>query len=383
VEAHRQVEDQAAAFLARRDGDDWTERDQAELERWLAGSTARRVAFLRLEAAWDEARRLKALSAGLTPGTVPPPGEWRNTPFFDSNTTSMQRADLVDSPAPSPSRPGARGARDSRLRPRARHFALAATILLALGIGAYFLSGPQGNRYSTPIGGIASVPLSDGSHITLNTASEVRVELTPSERHIRLEEGEAFFDVAHDANRPFIVQVGKKLVIAVGTKFSVRREGHDVRIVVTEGKVRVETGSAAGGEGSSELGRTPNQPGEYARGTAYTRAVGPGEAFLTPGDVASVGDDGIVIEQRPVAEVQDDLSWRQGYLTFHDTSLADAVAEFNRYNTHQIVIEDPAVAAIRISGSFRALNYEAFVRVLDDGFAIHSRSSEDTTTLGK
>jgi len=380
VEAHRQVEDQAAAFLARRDGDGWTEANQAALEAWLAGSTARRVAFLRLEAAWDEARRLKALSAGLPAGTVPPPGEWRNTPFFDSNPTPAPEAELTDSAGPTPSRPGLRS---SRIRPRVRHFALAATILLALGVGAYFLSGPQGNRYSTPIGGIASVPLSDGSHITLNTASEVRVELTPKERHIRLEEGEAFFDVAHDANRPFIVQVGKKRVIAVGTKFSVRREGNDVRVVVTEGKVRVETGSAARGEGSSELGRTPNQSEENAQGTAYTRAVGPGEAFLTPGSIASVGDDGIVIEQRPVAEVQDDLSWRQGYLTFHDTSLADAVAEFNRYNTHQIVIEDPAVAAIRISGSFRALNYEAFVRVLDDGFAIHSRSSEDTTTLGK
>ena len=66
-----------------------------------------------------------------------------------------------------------------------------------------------------------------------------------------------------------------------------------------------------------------------------------------------------------------------------NTSLADAVAEFNRYNTHRIVIEDPAVAAIRISGTFRTLNYEAFVRVLDHGFAIHSRTSEDTTTKQK
>jgi len=382
VEAHKQVEDQAAAFLARRDGDDWTQANQAEFEKWLGGSTARRVAFLRLEAAWDEARRLKALSAGLPPGTVPPPGQWRDTPFFDSDATPTRQAEFIDHPAPRPSRPGARSARDTRLRPRVRHFALAASILLALGIGAYFLSGPQGNRYSTPIGGIASVPLSDGSHITLNTASEVRVELTPSERHIRLEEGEAFFDVAHDASRPFIVQVGKKRVIAVGTKFSVRREGDDVRVVVTEGKVRVETGSR-GAEGSNRIATKRENSAAGAQATAFTGPVGPGEAFLTPGSIASVGDDGIVIEQRPVAEVQDDLNWRQGYLTFHDTSLADAVAEFNRYNTHQIVIEDPAVAAIRISGSFRALNYEAFVRVLDDGFAIHSRSSEDTTSLGK
>ena len=103
--------------------------------------------------------------------------------------------------------------------------------------------------------------------------------------------------------------------------------------------------------------------------------------FLTPGSVASAGDAGVVVEQKPLAEAEDDLSWRQGYLTFHDTSLADAVAEFNRYNAHKIAIDDPAVAAIRISGTFRASNYEAFVRVLDDGFAIHSKSSEDSTTL--
>src|ERR1700693_1720547 len=84
VESHRQMEDQAAAFLARRDGDDWTDANQAELEQWLIGSTARRVAFLRLEAAWDEARRLKALGAGLPPGSVPAPGERRHTPVFDS-----------------------------------------------------------------------------------------------------------------------------------------------------------------------------------------------------------------------------------------------------------------------------------------------------------
>jgi transmembrane sensor len=263
-----------------------------------------------------------------------------------------------------------------------RYFAVAATILLALGLGAYFTSRPNGDRYSTPIGGIETVPLRDGSNMTLNTATQVRVELTPKERHIRLDQGEAFFEVAHDPNRPFIVQVGTRRVIAVGTRFSVRREGDDVRVVVTEGKVRVETGSN-GEEGSNRAATTHDRSAAGAQATEFVRTSGPGEAFLTPGSVASAGDDGIVIEQKPLAEAQDDLTWRQGYLTFHDTSLADAVAEFNRYNTHQIVIEDPAVAAIRISGSFRALNYQAFVRVLNDGFAIHSMSSEDTTTLAR
>lgn len=376
MEAHRQMEDQAAAFLARRDGDDWTEANQVELEQWLAGSIARRVAFLRLEAAWDEARRLKALSAGLPSGVVPPAGEWRHSPFFDPESAASPRIEAV-APAVSTHSSSAKG--NVRDATRVRPLAFAATVLLALGVGAYFISTPRGDRYSTPIGGIASVPLSDGSNITLNTATQVRVELTPHERDIRLDAGEAFFEVAHDPARPFVVQVGNTRIIAVGTKFSVRREGDDVRVVVTEGKVRVESQSRRGGG----LGVTSKSEGDADAMPDATRDGPPGAVFLTPGSVASASDDGIVIENEALAEVEDDLTWRQGYFTFHDTSLADAVAEFNRYNKHQIVIEDPAVAAIRISGTFRALNYEAFVRVLDDGFAIHSRSSEDTTTLRK
>jgi len=293
VESHRQMEDQAAAFLAERDAGEWTHEQQAQLEHWLGASTARRVAFLRLEAVWEEARRLEALSAGLPSGVVPRPGELRNTPFFDSNMTQSLQARFPEPPGSTPSRPDSRGPRQ---RPRVRHFALAASILLALGLGAYFSSSPKGDRYSTPIGGgFETVPLRGGSKIILSTATQVRVELSPKERHIRLDEGEAFFEVAHDPARPFIVQVGSKRVIAVGTKFSVRRQGNDLRVIVTEGKLRAETGSARGeaaGRGVATHERS------VAETTALTRASGSGEAFLTPGNVASVGDDGIVIEEK-------------------------------------------------------------------------------------
>src|ERR1700722_18020756 len=243
MDSHQDIEDQAAAFLAQRDRGDWSPADQAQLERWLAQSTARRVGFLRLEATWDEARRLKALSAGLAPGVVPPPGEWRHTPFFDSQSASVVRDGLTAPTAPIVS---AQNRTDTPNAKRMRFFAVAATVLLAIGFITYLALSPTGERYSTPIGGIASVPLADGSHITLNTATQVHVELTPQERRIRLDDGEAFFEVAHDASRPFVVQVGNKRVIAVGTKFSVRRVGDDIRVVVTEGKVRVDSGSAAG-----------------------------------------------------------------------------------------------------------------------------------------
>src|SRR5690606_7372246 len=70
------IERAAAAWLARRDAGGWAARDQAELEDWLAASTAHRVAWLRLQAAWRESGRLKALGAGLPAGRVPAPGRW-------------------------------------------------------------------------------------------------------------------------------------------------------------------------------------------------------------------------------------------------------------------------------------------------------------------
>jgi transmembrane sensor len=357
MESHEQIEDQAAEYLAKRDNGEWTAADQAELDQWMAESIARRVAFLRLEGVWDEARRLKALTAGLQRGTVPAPGEWRHSPFFDSESPELDRGATVVSSTPLESE-----RRNIQSTLRVRFFASAATVLLALGIGLYVASYPTGDHYKTPVGGIAQVPLRDGSHITLNTATQLRVELTPQERHIRLDDGEAYFEVAHDPTRPFVVQVGNKRIIAVGTQFSVRRNGADIRVVVTEGKVRIDDGSA--------------MPRTASGGAA-------GDVFVVSGDIASAGDEGIVVQKKRLTEIEDSLSWRQGYLTFHDTSLADAVTEFNRYNLHKIKIEDSSVAAIRISGTFRALNYEAFVRVLDDGFAIHARSADDVTTLVK
>jgi transmembrane sensor len=359
MDSHREIEDHAAALLARRDSGDWTDADQAHLEEWMAVSTARRVAVLRLEAAWENARRLRALGAGLPRGTVPPADELQSSLFFTGSlSTGVEinetRGSEKAHDSPGPHERGAGG----RLRgPRVR-LAAAASMLIAVGVGTYFAIAPTGERYATPIGGIASVPLQDGSSVTLNTASEVRVELTPNERHIRLDKGEAFFEVAKDPNRPFIVEVSSKRVIAVGTKFSVRRDGDDIRVAVTEGKVEVTD-------------------------TRASSASDAGEAFLTPGHIASADAAGIMVEDRPLAEVVDDLSWRQGYLTFHETSLADAVAEFNRYNTHQIAVADPKVAAIRISGTFRAVNYRAFIQVLDAGFAIRAESNQDTTTLSK
>ncbi|HWM67859.1 MAG TPA: FecR domain-containing protein [Steroidobacteraceae bacterium] len=367
MESHKQIEDAAAEFLAKRDSGDWGEVDQARLSRWMQGSTARRVAILRLEAIWEEAGRVRALGAGLQPGAVPPPGEWGRSPFFNSDNDTYETVPRSEA-TESEDEPRARAVdvrSETRVTgwngvssPRRRGLlAVAAGLLLAVGIGAYLTLIPSGDRYSTPVGGVASVPLQDGSNVILNTASAVRVELTPTARRIRLDKGEAFFEVAKDPRRPFIVQAGSKRVIAVGTKFSVRRTGEEIRVVVTEGRVRIEgVGPDAG------------------------RAVRPAD-ILPAGSIASADEAGLLVQEKPLAEVEADLSWRRGYLTFHETPLGDAIVEFNRYNTRPIAIDDPKVASIRISGTFRPTNREAFIRLLQDGFSIHVSIKDDRTVL--
>jgi transmembrane sensor len=103
--------------------------------------------------------------------------------------------------------------------------------------------------------------------------------------------------------------------------------------------------------------------------------------MLTAGDMARAEGSAVVVQRAPPPQVEEFLSWREGYLRFHETALAAAVAEMNRYNTRKIVIEDPTLAAVRISGTFRPTQYEAFVRVLQDGFSVQARNEGERITL--
>lgn len=328
----RQIEEQALAWVAKRDSGRWSQADEQEFAEWLRADTAHRVSFLRVEAGWEQTARLKVFGVGGTPGVVPEPGQWRASPFFERR------------PAP---------AGRSKLRPASWKIAgIAATVLVAAGVAVGLRISLTGDDYSTPVGGVASIPLLDGSRMTLNTASKVRVALTENERRIELQTGEAFFTVAKDPARPFVVLAGNRRVVAVGTQFSVRREGGDVQVIVTEGKVRVER--ADGGEVAESL---------------------------VAGTVMRTVHDSLLVQKKSPREAEDALSWRSGYLTFDETSLADAVAEFNRYSSKRIVIADEKLAALRINGKFRSTNAQDFVRLLREGFGIQVRQAGETLNL--
>ena len=117
--------------------------------------------------------------------------------------------------------------------------------------------------------------------------------------------------------------------------------------------------------------------------TATVRVRRTPPAPLTAGDLARADGSAVVVQKAPPPRVEEFLSWREGYLRFHETALADAVAEMNRYNTRKIFIEDPQLAAVKITGTFRPTQYAAFVRVLQDGFSIQARTEEKRITLSQ
>lgn len=338
-----QINAQAARWLARRDAPDWSESNAVELEGWIQASFRHRVAFLRLESVWKKTGRLKALGAGHAAGEIPPPGQWHRSPFSDSHeVTTVTLGDHK------------REARDRRPDPRRRRPMLAASVLLAcLACAAWYLI-PRGSKYQTPVGAIETVAIVDGSRVTLNTDTEIRVALSESERRIQLDRGEAYFEVAKDVHRPFVVHAGAVSVTAVGTQFSVRRQGEDTLVIVTEGVVRVQ------GSGVGSL--------------AEPKAVPAGQS-------ARVSEAGVLIQDEPGPRAEEALSWRSGMLVFRDTRLENAAAEFNRYNSRKILIADRKLKDLRVAGSFKSTSTDTFAHLLEQGFAIRVEEHDDSIVL--
>ncbi|HEY8328094.1 MAG TPA: FecR domain-containing protein [Rhodanobacter sp.] len=354
----REIEHTAAAWLARRDAGDWSERDRQLLDAWLDASVAHRVAFIRLDAAWRQSDRLKALGAGVPAGVVPARGSWTPSPFGNADEPAEEPRHLHQAHTDAaPHRHIPRRHREQR-RSLFRHFATAAVLALvvSLALGWRHYTAVEQASYRTAIGDLQEVPLADGSIATLSSDSRLLVTLSHGERHVDLQQGEAFFAVAKDPARPFVVSAGGRRVTAVGTRFSVRRDAADLRVVVTQGLVRLE---------SDRLPNGLRQP----------------TTLLPAGSVALASDTGVVVTTGSVQQAEEYLSWRSGFVNFHDTPLATAAAEFNRYNARKIVIGDASVGAMRVGGNFRWSNTDAFVRLLAQGFPIKARQQGDSIVL--
>jgi len=355
-----EIEATAASWFAKREGGDWNAADQAQLEAWLDSSTAHRIAFVRIMTAWERSGRLTALGAGVPEGTIPPRGAWgfALSAKVPTSRAARERGESVAGAAPAATPSIVPEVRAASRPLFSRHMrAVAALLVAGTAAGAFwYFSTDHADSYRTQIGALTTVPLSDGSKVTLNTDSQIHVELSPTLRRVKLDQGEAFFEVSKDGARPFVVEIADKRVIAVGTQFSVRRENNDIRVLVTEGRVWIER-----------------------RGTADKAA----QTQLAAGSEARTSQTAVLIDRPAPAQVEQLLSWRTGYLIFRDTALADAVADFNRYSARKIYIEDPAIAGIRIGGNFRSGDADAFLWLLHSGFPINVEQRSDRIILTK
>jgi transmembrane sensor len=184
--------------------------------------------------------------------------------------------------------------------------------------------------------------------VTLNTASQIEARMNGQERTIRLLEGEAFFEVAHDASRPFRVYAGDGVTMAVGTAFSVRLEEHAVEVVVSEGKV------------------------SFARVADTVEPV----AYVSAGEAASFSDS-VMIAPVGTEEVGRKLAWTEGRLVFSGDPLSSVVADISRYTDIEFEFASEELADQRVGGVFVVGEVDDMLAALETNFPVRAVRIDD------
>ncbi|MBC3916045.1 FecR domain-containing protein [Undibacterium sp. CY18W] len=313
-----EIEEQAANWLARRDSGNWSDEQETAMQAWINEATAHRIAYLRLKSVWQRANRLSSLKMPQQ-YSVPKP----RAAF--SLLTGWR---------------------------------IAAGVLVIVGAGTLVVSSDiltPATRYGTVLGESKTLALPDGSRLALNTNTHIRTQISSEKRLVWLDSGEAYFEVAHDTKRPFVIEAGKSRVTVLGTKFSVRRDGDQIKVNVVDGRVQVSNSDA----------KSPSQP------------LPENAVVMTKNETLETGNGQLVVNHKTTEQIMRQLDWRQGKLVLDDMTLAQAVSEFNRYNQKKLVILDASAGQIKIAGSFNVDNVDGFARLLHQGFGLKIEIGKD------
>ena len=208
----------------------------------------------------------------------------------------------------------------------------------------YQASIPKPNIYHTAVGELSTVGLPDGSVVTLNTESAIRIDFTGQQRRVWLERGEAFFDVAKDENRIFSINTGEKTIRVIGTKFNVRKSDATLKVSVTEGLVAIQP---------SALPSSEHIDFEEA------------ETLLPAGSVGAFSGTSEVITRVTSKEVLANQQWRQGIFRFNNEPLANVITEFNRYRMKKITLQNRDLGKLKISGVFKLKDGDSILSALE------------------
>ncbi len=333
------IDDIAADWAARLDARALTADEQAELDTWLDGDPRCLGAFARARAALVGATRRRSA---------------RPVSSRASSGAPLSRRALL----------GAGGG------------AIAAGIA-GVAFVAVHTPQPQRRRFESLLGEVRHIPLEDGSHITLNTDSALSVEFSATRRLVRLLRGEAYFEVAKNPSRPFIVMGPFVQVRTVGTAYNVRlSDDRTVQVDLTSGRIALE-----------------NPPSPLMQSLQAVTGGWPASSddlspvFMDAGHRATISLDSssnkmlINIEAMTSEVLTRGLAWRDGQLDFEGESLVQAAAEFARYSRQKLVIADPDLGQRHISGLFAATDPEGFARAAALSLGASVKTEKDSIVL--
>ncbi|WP_100657130.1 FecR family protein [Alteromonas flava] len=337
------IQEQACVWISRIDRG-LNEQETDLLAKWISGSNAHREVLFEMASLWDDMSVLQELS-----GLFPLP---------------EQKAEV------------------SEKKPTIYSWQLAASVaFLVLAVGAIVISQlPQPDNSqtvttqlaSTQIGEQRSMTLSDGSILHLNTNSAVSIAFSDTQRRISLTRGEAFFEVAHEQNRPFVVAAGANTVTAIGTAFNVQLiDDAAFELVVTDGRVLIQD-------------RAAQKAAEDTKVLQDDSLIVDDGLLVFSGEKALV--DKQVTERSSISEndMNDDLAWQKGMLVFKGESLEDVLTEISRYTDIRFQIIDSSLKEYRVAGHFKVGDTAGLLNALENGFSIqHEQVSQFTILLSK
>lgn len=310
------LREEASRWWVRLDRGEVSAADRKAFEAWREQSSDHQAAFAEVCAFWGELDELK--------------------PCFSPKSTVASSASAA-----------AKGRATKRFR---FGWAVAATLLTALIVIPQLLSRVE---YASAVGELRTVKLEDGSTVYLGSDSALDVDFGHEQRRLNLRKGEAWFEVAHDPSRPFVVTAGRGSATALGTVYDVKHIDRRVQVTVIESRVAVD----------------------YSAGGSPNRNI-----VLGAGEQSAYSDDSAPSAAR-IVDLDSVAAWRRGWLTFENKALGEVIGELNRYHRGLILISDRTLRDRPVNGVFRTDRPTEVVAALESSLGLKSTRFTDYLIL--